>query len=87
MMDDNEWIWRQIRDRLFNDLSNLSNTDTPTEPTDVASGPFTIEKCLVVTPPGGTCVIPAGDYPEILTISQPLRLESQGGTVRIGERP
>jgi hypothetical protein len=23
MMDDNEWIWRQVRDRLFDDLSRL----------------------------------------------------------------
>ena len=24
MMDDNPWIWRQIRDRLFNDLNDVS---------------------------------------------------------------
>jgi hypothetical protein len=41
-------------------------------------------QCLEMTPPGGTCVIPAGDYPVTLTIDRPVDLESAGGLVRIG---
>jgi len=46
---------------------------------------FNIRKqCLEMIPPGGTCVIPAGDYREVLTIDRPVRLERAGGWVRIG---
>jgi hypothetical protein len=41
-------------------------------------------QCLEMPPPGGTCRIPAGDYPIVLTIDQPVELESAGGLVRIG---
>jgi hypothetical protein len=44
---------------------------------------FIQTQCLENTPPGGTCVIPAGDYPGVLTIDQPVELESAGGLVRI----
>jgi hypothetical protein len=45
---------------------------------------FIQTQCLENTPPGGTCVIPSGDYPVVLTIDQPVELESAGGLVRIG---
>jgi hypothetical protein len=41
-------------------------------------------QCLQMPPPGGTCVLPAGDYPVVLTIDQPVALASAGGLVRIG---
>ena len=47
-------------------------------------GGFIQTQCLEHTPPGGTCVIPAGDYSVSLTINRPVRLESTGGVVRIG---
>jgi hypothetical protein len=43
-----------------------------------------ILQCIEQTPPGGTCMLPAGDYPITLTIAQPVVLESAGGLVRIG---
>jgi hypothetical protein len=43
-----------------------------------------ILQCIEQTPPGGTCVLPAGDYPVTLTIDRPVQLENAGGLVRIG---
>jgi hypothetical protein len=41
-------------------------------------------QCIAQPPPGGTCVLPAGDYPVTLMVDQPVKLESMGGLVRIG---
>ena len=41
-------------------------------------------QCIAQPPPGGTCVLPTGDYPVTLAIDRPVRLESAGGLVRIG---
>jgi hypothetical protein len=46
----------------------------------------TLRESLKRVRPHGMLALPAGEYPETLTINQPVHLESQGGPARIGMR-
>jgi hypothetical protein len=68
------------------ELVGLGKPCLPEERTVLPEG-YTVQAGLAQIALCGTLVLPARDYPEKLTINQPVRLESQGGPARIGVRP
>ena len=96
MMDDNEWIWRQIRDRIYSDLRKLLCDPTPPPEIyvningrDIGDGsitdPFnTLSKGIKCVQSNGTVWIAPGLYEEALqVIDRPVRMRSIGGTVTV----
>jgi len=79
------YIEKQIVDIINNLLGRAPDPSGLATLIDSSEG-LTVKARLARPLPGGTLVLPVGDYPETLTINQRVHIESYGGPARIGAR-